>query len=99
MQEKANEILALNARVRKAWSEYHARLTEIWKMFEDLHDVVRMVTVGKLMQNFRAPLLEVDELIKKSGIAVTDEPPLIAGTPTGVLDDESDEQEFDDSDR
>lgn len=99
MQEKANEILALNARVRKAWGEYHARLTEIWKKFEDLHDLVRMVTVGKLMQNFRAPLLEVDDLIKKSGITVTDEPPRAAGTPFDATGDESDEQEFDDSGR
>jgi hypothetical protein len=51
------------------------------------------------MQNFRAPLLEVDELIKKSGIAVTDEPPRAAGTPIDAIDDDYDEQEFDDSDR
>jgi DNA recombination protein RmuC len=73
MQEKATEILELNGRVRLAWEHYHTRLEEVWEQFEKLRDVIRMLTVGKVMQNFAAPLRDVEALIKKSGIQVSDE--------------------------
>jgi DNA recombination protein RmuC len=72
MQEKATEILELNGRVRLAWDRYQNRLKDIWKLFEELHDVIRMVTVGKVMQDFSRPLRDAEELIKKSGIQVSD---------------------------
>jgi DNA recombination protein RmuC len=73
MQEKANEILELNGRVRAAWAVYKNRLQDIWDQFQELHDIIRMVTVGKVMQDFSAPLRDAEELIRKSGMKVSDE--------------------------
>lgn len=73
MREKATEILELNGRVRLAWDKYQKRLKDIWVQFDELHDVIRMVTVGKVMQDFSRPLRDAEALIKKSGIQVSDE--------------------------
>lgn len=102
MQEKANEILELNGRVRAAWSVYKNRLQEIWEQFQELHEVIRMVTVGKVMQNFSAPLRDAEALIKKSGIKVSDETLKNVEASIRAMDNESDledDAEYDENDR
>jgi len=98
MQEKATEILELNGRVRLAWDRYQKRLKDIWNQFEELHDVVRMVTVGKVMQDFSRPLRDAEELIKKSGIAVSDETLKNVEASIDSMDDGTDSDENDDYD-
>jgi len=98
MQEKATEILELNGRVRLAWDRYQKRLKDIWNQFEELHDVVRMVTVGKVMQDFSRPLRDAEELIKKSGIAVSDETLKSVEASIDSMDDGTDSDENDDYD-
>lgn len=73
MEKNANEVLSLLTSFSKAWRSYVNNLVDIEKSFTKIQDKLRAVTVGKVMQNLRAPLTRIDDLAKSRQIAGSDD--------------------------